>query len=99
MLCCRRRTRMLKTTIATIKLLIASAFVNTFTTGKTSYTNALLPIAPNIPPTAKLIRESKSFRGIRKTRQDMKNESNPPVKILKNKTTPPLLTFNSKIND
>ena len=79
--------------------MIASALVNTLTTGRTSYTKALLPIAPKIPPTAKLILESRSLSGIRKTKQDIKNDNKPPVKILKNKTRPPLFTFNSNISD
>ena len=90
-LCCSSKTSILNTTIAIIKLLIASALVNTLTTGRTSYTKALLPMAPNIPPTAKLILESKSLSGIRKTKQDIKNDNKPPVKILKNRTRPPLL--------
>ena len=48
-------------------------------------TKYLLPTAPKIPPRLNVTLVSKYLGSMKKTKQDIKNDKNPPKKSLKNK--------------
>ena len=71
-----------------IILLIISALVKTWTAGIEESTKYLLPIAPKIPPTVKVILESNSFLGIKNTIQEIKKDKIDPKNSLTNNQAP-----------
>jgi len=75
---------------AKIVLFIKSAFVRYWTAGMVESTKYLFPIAPKIPPTVKLILESNSPTGIRKTIQEIKKDKKEPRNNFKNNQPPDL---------
>lgn len=64
--------------------------MSTWTTGKEESTKYLFPIAPNIPPTARLILEPNSLAGIKNTIREIKKARYEPRKSFKNNQPPDL---------